>query len=107
MDDDSNKLLIEIRDILRDASEREAARHKQLLANTKRARIIVFFIILPILFIFLAICAWGIISSSQSERERTQEYRRHNEQLQRNHEELQRKLEERRNQFVRPAGPLG
>src|SRR5262245_8299553 len=102
MDDEARQLLREMRDILRESSEREAAWHKQLLANTKRARRIAFFIVFPVMFTFLSICAWGIVSSSQAERERAQEDRRYRDELQRYRDDLQRKMEERRNQFMRP-----
>ncbi len=102
MDDDANKLLTEIRDILRESSESDATWRKELMANTKRGQRIARFIVLPLLFIFLSIFAWGIISSSQAERDREQEERRYHEELKRDREELQRKMEERRNQLMRP-----
>jgi hypothetical protein len=102
MDDESKQLLREMRDLTRQSYESHVAWRKELQANAKRGRIIVFFIILPVLFIFLSICAWGIISSRQAERERNEEERRYHEELQHNREELQRRMEERRNQLMRP-----
>jgi hypothetical protein len=102
MDDDNTKLLSEIRDVLRESLHSDATFRKELMANTKRAQRIARFIVLPILFIFLVIVAWGIISSSQAERNRAQEEQRYHEELKRDREELQRKMEERRNQLMRP-----
>jgi hypothetical protein len=99
MDNEATQLLREMRDMLRDFS----AWHKQFLASTKRARIIVFLFVLPILLGFMAILTWAVISSNQTERRREAEERRYHDQLQRNHDEMQRKIEERRN-LVRPLG---
>jgi hypothetical protein len=107
MDDDANKLLIEIRDILRESSESQAAWRNDVLTSTKRGQRIARFFVLPLLLILLSIVAWGVVSSSQAERERAQEERRYHEELKRDREELQRKMEERRNQLFRPKGDLG
>ena len=96
MDEDANKLLVEIRDILRESSESQVAFRKELMANAKRGRRIVRFIILPFLLITLSIVGWGIISSSQREQERNQENERFRE-------ELRKRMDERKN-LIRPKG---
>lgn len=100
MDDDATKLLVEIRDILRQSVENDIVRWNQLQATSRRGRRVAL-IALLVCAGFLSVCVWGIISSAQLERERVQEERRHHEDLERGREELQRKMDERRNQFMR------
>jgi uncharacterized protein HemX len=88
MDDEAKQLLREMRDMMRQAHEGNAAWRQEMRANAKRGRRIALFILLPALLLGLSMITWGMISSGQKERE-----------YDRFREEIRRRMEERRNQL--------
>jgi hypothetical protein len=66
MNDDATQILREIRDLIRDTAARDGAWIAEMRSNQRRLRRLIWFVMLPLLFIVTAILVYSMMQPANS-----------------------------------------